>query len=145
MFASSAADPRSGCARSEYDPARAVPTLELTGLARIPLLILERTPDYGLDRHELAAAAGFKNELQDPDARVAITKIWNLWRILIDRTSDPILGLHLGMGLGMQQYGLVGYSMLNSRTVLDALRRLARYSRIINEALEVSLSVDAER
>ena len=119
--------------------------IELTGLARIPLLILERTGDYGLDRHELAAAAGFKDELQDPDTRVSVTKIWNLWRILIDRTSDPILGLHLGMDIEMRRYGLVGYAMLNSRTVLDAVRRLTRYSRIISEALEVSLSEDAER
>jgi AraC-like DNA-binding protein len=122
-----------------------VSTIELTGLARIPLLILERTADYGLDRNELAAAAGFKGELQDPDARVSVTKIWNLWRIFIDRTSDPILGLHLGMGVGMRQFGLVGYAMLNSRTVLDALGRMTRYSRIMNEALEVSLSADARR
>jgi len=122
-----------------------VSTIELTGLARIPLLMLERTADYGLDRDELAAAAGFKNELENPDARVSVTKIWNLWRILIDRTSDPFLGLHLMMGLRIRQFGVVGYAMVNSRTVLDALRRLTRYSRIITEALELTLSVEADR
>jgi len=122
-----------------------VSTIELTGLARIPLLMLERTADLGLDRDELATAAGFGDELRDPDARVPVTKIWNLWRILIDRTSDPILGLHLAMGLRIRQFGLVGYAMFNSRTVLDALRRLTRYSRILSEALELSLSADAER
>ncbi len=121
-------------------------SIELTGLARIPLLILERAEDFGLDAGQLANAAGFGDgDLSDPDARVPITRLWNLWRVFIDRTSDPALGLHLGMGVRLKEFGLVGYTMLNSRTVFDAMRRLGRYSRIINETLEASVRLAPDR
>jgi AraC-like DNA-binding protein len=107
--------------------------------------MLQRTAEFGLDRHELTTASGFREEdLADPDARVPVTKIWNLWRILIERTSDPVLGLHLGMGVEVKEFGLVGYSMLHSRDLFSAMGRLTRYSRIINEALECRLRPAAD-
>ena len=57
----------------------------MTGLARIPLALLEAADRYGLDRDELATLAGLSSsDLASPDARVPLSKIWTLWRLMIE-------------------------------------------------------------
>ncbi|HXV76834.1 MAG TPA: AraC family transcriptional regulator [Candidatus Polarisedimenticolaceae bacterium] len=117
-----------------------MPALQMTGLARIPLNLLAGAEQYELDRDELSAAAGLTpSELADPDTRVPLSKIWALWRVLIERTDDPALGLRLGMRTRVRELGLVGYAVRHSRTLREAIGRVARYSRIVNEALVLHL------
>lgn len=123
-----------------------MPRLGLTGLARVPLALLQRTEDYGLDRAELLRQAGLtEQELANPDSRIEVSKMWNLWRIVIERTDDPALGLHIGQGTTVRQFGLVGYMMYYSHTLDEALHRLTRYSRIISKALRVVYRTDDEK
>jgi AraC-like DNA-binding protein len=112
--------------------------LQLTGIARLPLLVLDAAREMGLDEGELMRAAGLSEaELSDPDARVELAKLWGLWRAVIDRSEDPFLGLHMGERARVHHLGLVGYVMANSGTLRSALLRLTRYSHIISEALEL--------
>jgi AraC-like DNA-binding protein len=112
--------------------------LQLTGLARLPLLMLARAKELGVDEGELLRAAGLTEpELSDPDARVELSKLWGLWRALIERSDDPHLGLNMGSRARVKDLGLVGYTMSNSNTLREALQRLGRYSHIISEALEI--------
>jgi AraC-like DNA-binding protein len=118
----------------------------MTSLARIPLLLLRGAEQlYGLDRQELLETAGLsERELADPDARVSLSKIWSLWRVLIDRTGDPALGLHLGSRVVVRDMGLVGYAVYHSATLREAFERMSRYSRIVNEALVIRLLDDED-
>ena len=118
---------------------------EMTGLARIPLHLLGKVQQrYGLEREELMDLAGFSQaELDDPDARVPLIKVWTLWRVVIDRVDDPALGLHIGIDTEARDLGLVGYAAYHSRTLRAAFDRIARYSRIVNEAL-VAHMIDEE-
>jgi len=120
---------------------------DMTGLARIPLFLLDKvSPRYGLERAELMRLAGFRqHELDDPDSRVPLAKVWTLWRIVIEQADDPNLGLHLGIETRVRELGLVGYAAYHSQTLQTAFERIARYSRIVNEALVAHMIDDEDR
>lgn len=123
-----------------------MPQLGLTGLARIPLAVLQKTGDYGLDRGELLRQAGLSEaEISDPDSRVEVSKTWNLWRSVIERVDDHALGLHIGEAIEVRQFGLVGYAMYYSHSLAEGLHRLARYSHIISKALQFVFEPGPER
>jgi AraC-like DNA-binding protein len=99
--------------------------------------------ERGLDRDEVMAATGITEaNISDPDSRVPLIKTWNLWRVLIDRLPDELLGLHVGASVEVREFGLVGYVMYYSPTLADALHRLARYSHIVSEAAQFDFKMD---
>jgi len=101
---------------------------------------------HGLDRAEILRATGVSQKiLADPDARVPSSSLWKLWRFGIGRLGDIDLGLECARGLHARGLGLVGYMMLFSQTSLQALRRLSRYSRILNETLRYKLEEERFR
>jgi len=113
---------------------------ELTGLVRLPLVVLDGAERLGLDREELMRVAGLTaGELTDPDERVPVVKIWQLWKAVIRRSDDPALGLKLAEGFTTRGLGLIGYGVLHSLTLRDALGRLARYAHIVNEAIQITV------
>ena len=114
--------------------------MDLTTLARVPGIMLDRAAKAGLDRAALERAAGLaKSDLADPDARIPKTKLYALWREIIRCVDSPLLGLKLGESVRVHDIGLVGYIMASSDTLGNALRSLSRYGRIISEDLTFSL------
>jgi AraC-like DNA-binding protein len=100
---------------------------------------------WGVPRAELLRAAGLtEKDLHDPDARVPLSAIVRLWRATTVRVPDPLLGLRLGAGTRARELGLVGYTLVYSSTLAAALRRLARYDRIVSDALTVHLDVSRD-
>jgi len=110
---------------------------DTTGLVRVPLGLMNGVERlYGVPRDELLRAAGIRDEeLADPDARISVTKIWSLWRAVVDLVDDPDVGLRLGENVHARDFGLLGYSVYYSDSLRHALYRVARYSRIVNEDL----------
>lgn len=119
---------------------------ELTGIARLPLVILGQASRLGLDPAELMRAASIDTlDLRDPDARVPFAMILRLWRAIVERQPDPETGLRLGSAVTVQELGLVGYAMAHSSTLAEAFRRFSRYSRIISEAVRTNLAETPHR
>jgi AraC-like DNA-binding protein len=112
-----------------------------TVLTRVPLNLLEQAARLGADRRLLMAKSGISpQELKDPDGRVPSVKIWWLWQELIRQVPDPALGIRLGeTHYSPSLFGLVGYTLHFSRTLEEALHRLARYSRIVAETINLDL------
>ena len=105
-------------------------------LARAPLLLLDYANQAGMDRHELERAAGLTEAmLDDPDSRVPTICMRRLWSAVMKYDVDPTLGLRVGSAIRAAQMGLVGYTMYYSRDLDEALCHLARYSRILTEAV----------
>src|SRR5262245_56032370 len=101
---------------------------EPTGLARLPLMHLERMTRFGVPRAELLRLARLDEEhLRDPDARVPLSTVARLWRAVTSQVHDPTIGLHLGADVHVREFGLVGYTMVFSKTLGAALARLVRY------------------
>jgi len=118
----------------------------LTTLARLPLTLLEQVDETRLEQEELLRRAGLRLEdVADPDKRIPQDKLETLWQLVIESVPDPSIGIRFGQAMTAKAWGLVGYSMANSRRLLDALQRLVRYSRIVSEAVYCELDVDVER
>jgi AraC-like DNA-binding protein len=112
----------------------------LTGIASIALSMLHRHDELELDRDELVRICGLTPaELEDPDARIPVARIVELWRIVIERVRDPELGVRIGSGISGPELGIVGYAMHYSSTLGDALNRITRYCRIVNEAIQCTV------
>jgi AraC-like DNA-binding protein len=107
-----------------------------TCLTRVPIQLLDQARSRGVDRRGLMAAAGLTpRDLNDPDGRVPSSKVWKLWQALIQEVPDVALGLKMGGDSTRSpiRFGLVGYTLIYSRTLRQALHRLARYSRLVAE------------
>lgn len=128
-----------GTTRSSHRPA-----VEPTGLARLPLLLLSAAEELGLDRDALMSSAGLSHEeISDPDLRVPFRKVVGIWRAAVAAAPGRDLGLLFGRKAVARDFGLVGYTMLHSATLREALKRLARYSRIMADTLELNLEEDS--
>jgi AraC-like DNA-binding protein len=117
---------------------------EPCGLARLALMHLDRVTQLGLPRAELLRAAGLdERHLRAPDTRIPLSALARLCGAITARIADPAIGLRLGADARAREFGLVGCAMAYSDTLGSALTRLARYGRIVSDALVVTL--DTER
>jgi AraC-like DNA-binding protein len=118
----------------------------VTGLVRIPTRLLDVGVQHGLERAWLLQAVGLTEEaLHDPDARISIGVIWELWRTIIDVVPDPHLGLKMGEDRDMGPLGVVGYSMKYSGTLRRAFDRLARYIHVCSQAVQLQVDERPDR
>jgi len=118
----------------------------LTGLARLSMTMLDHAAEMGADRDLVIREAGLdKIDLSDPEARIPAITMERFWRSLMKHAPDPALGLRLGGATSIKEWGIVGYSMAYSRTLGEALRRLGRYSHILNQGLRCTLSENGLR
>lgn len=116
-----------------------------TVLARNPLLFLEYALSHGLQDKELMRSVGLTDsDLSDPDSRIPLATMRKLWGTVIAHTNDPLLGLNVGRSLQVRRMGLVGYAMYFSTDLRGALHQLARYGRIVSEAVQFRLDETAE-
>jgi AraC-like DNA-binding protein len=112
----------------------------LTVIARLAHLMLDQAAAIGVDRDELMRESGLNpSEIKDPDGRIAHDKMVALWETLIRKKPGRALGVRLGYTVKVRDLGLVGYTMLYSRTLMQAVHRMARYSRVLNESLHLML------
>ncbi len=70
---------------------------------------------------------------EKPEVRVSLDQQQALWKELILHTGDHHFGLHMGEQAKPGTFDVVGYVMMNCRTLQDALKSVARYQRIIGE------------
>lgn len=110
---------------------------DATQLARSPLLLLELARRRGLDRDELMHEAGLTiDDLADPDCRIPVAVMRKLWLAVMKRDDDPTLGLQIGAIAEARRLGLVGYVMLFSADLHQALTDLSRYSKLLSDAIQ---------
>ena len=115
------------------------------GLARLVLMQLERASRLGVSRGDLLREARLSEaQLTDPDARVPVTALARLWRATTSRLPDPALGLRFGADVRAREFGLVGYAMVYSETLASALRRFARYGRLLSDSLVVHVEASPD-
>jgi AraC-like DNA-binding protein len=77
----------------------------------------------------------------DIDARFPIAETHELLRGAIALTGDEDIGLKAGRMMGMGDGGALDYAMSSAATFRQALDDASRYSRLVNDALEVKLEL----
>jgi AraC-like DNA-binding protein len=111
-------------------PASAEPTY----LVRVAQLLLKDAVRAGIDRDALLRRIGLDAKLlEDADARLPLHTIAALVREVVASAPGPNFGLRAGAARTARDGGLIGYAMLHSATLRDALNRLARYGRIMGD------------
>ena len=90
----------------------------------------------------LKAAGLRRSQVSNPDNKIPFHKHAALLTLAAAATGDDFFGLHLGSSLRLKQAGVLGFLMLNSETLDDALSNLVRYVRVLTEGPEIGLKVD---
>jgi AraC-like DNA-binding protein len=103
------------------------------GLAR---LAIERLKGAGVPFAPILARVGLTPELvADPEEQLSVRSQIALLAEAAIALKDDCLGFTLACDHDPREIGLLYYVMASSRTLGEALKRLARYSRVANEAL----------
>ncbi|WP_042220649.1 AraC family transcriptional regulator [Oceanobacillus manasiensis] len=69
--------------------------------------------------------------LRNVDARISAMDLVKLMRAAAVYTEDAFFGLHQGEQINFEDLGVLGYVMLHSKTIGDALRAYQRYNVIL--------------
>ena len=102
--------------------------------SRPAAFIVEELRRRGVDPGPLLKEVGLaRADLADPDGRVPYAAVLGLAERAATATGDASFGLRLGFSIDPRDSGLLGFVMLNSPTLLDALDNLRRYFRVVGE------------
>jgi AraC-like DNA-binding protein len=111
---------------------------EATTLNTWAIAIARCLDSRGCDSNKLLKQAGLDPALlRDPNGRYPVSKMTRLWRLAVEQTGDPCLGLKAAAFIQPATFHGLGLAVLASQSVLDALQRSARYSRIVSNAADV--------
>ncbi|TGE20336.1 AraC family transcriptional regulator [Hymenobacter aquaticus] len=120
---------------------QAVDTLSV-GLLNV---MLWATTQAGADYAELCQKLDLTPaQLTDPDARVPIATIQQLWAEAVRVTQDPHLSLHLGEKVGLGDIGILGYVMSHCPTLGAALNQLVRYQDVACSGVKLTVRREVE-
>ena len=123
----------SSALNSEQDLA-SIPTAQ-GGLSR---LAIARLKSAGVPVVPLLRRVGLTPEvIADPEERLIVRSQITLLDEAAIALQDDCLGFTLARDFDPREIGLLYYVMASSQTLGDALKRVARYSQITNEALVV--------
>src|SRR6478752_10512678 len=121
----------SSAPNSEQDLA-SIPTAQ-GGLSR---LAIARLKGAKMPVAPLLVRVGLTPELiADPDERLSVRSQVRLLEEAAIALNDDRIGFTLAREFDLREIGLLYYVMASSRTLGEALKRLARYSRATNEAI----------
>jgi AraC-like DNA-binding protein len=95
--------------------------------------VVEACEHLGLDGDELLTHAGLRrDEVFDPDARIAASRADALWQAAYVRSGDRDLALHAAEALPFGAYKVVDFLAAHSPTVGEAYRRIATYFPVVD-------------
>ena len=90
-------------------------------------VVVKTTASYGYNPdHVLREADIDKPVLEDPDARISADKMSRLWQVAVKYTNDPCFGLKAASNVRPTTFHALGFALMVSSNILDALKRLHR-------------------
>jgi AraC-like DNA-binding protein len=75
----------------------------------------------------------------DPDVTLPVDVHRRLMDAAARLAGDPLFGVHVARGAGRDLFGVLSFSARVSPTLREALRRIARFSRLSNDAVDIVL------
>ena len=103
------------------------------GLSR---LAIARLKSAGVPVEPLLGRAGLTPEVvADPEKRLIVRSQITLLNEAAIALKDDCIGFTMARDFDLREIGLLYYVMASSQTLGEALKRLARYSKVTNEAL----------
>ncbi len=112
---------------------------------RYAALVLEAAEAYGVSPADVLAAAHISpDQLDDPSARLSLLHTAALLFTAIDLTGDPALGYEMGLNSSLTSHGIMGFGMMTSPTVGDAVRLGIEFLQLRVPVLSAELRVDGD-
>ncbi len=113
----------------------------LSTISTVALLIEEALARHGCDSQELFRSAGLDpDKLRDPNARYPVYSMLQLWKMAVEATGNPCIGLEVGRLWHPTSMHALGYSWMASPTLKDAFERVVRYIPLVTTAAVVELN-----
>lgn len=120
-------------------------TQSMTTLATWSATIARALDSRGLDGAAIAARAGIPADvLTDPEGRVPREALTRLWQLAVAETGDPAFGLLAARHTLQTTFHALGYAVLASATLREAIERIIRHRRLIGEILQMRIDDDGE-
>lgn len=117
-----------------------------TVLASLAKALRRQAIAYDLDADAIFLEAGLDPEaIQQPDSYYPYNKLAQAWLKLAQLRDNPHIGLQAIEYYRPLDLHALGVAFLSSANLLNALRRMQRYYRVLNSSLEFSLIEDATR
>jgi AraC-like DNA-binding protein len=108
--------------------------------ARMARRVVEDLRRRGVGATDVLKEVGLRRaDVADPDARVPYAPVLALIERAAALLGDPSLGLRLGASYEARDSGLLGFVMLNSPTLGEALGNLQRYFRVIGDGEDIEV------
>jgi AraC-like DNA-binding protein len=92
----------------------------------------------GLPQAPLLEKAGLTaDEVEDPSRRIEVSAQAKFLKVAADALQDDLLGFHLSQDFDLRETGLLYYILSSSDSFTDAMSNGERYTRIVNEGIEI--------
>lgn len=114
-----------------------------TVFARSVRKIADAVAPCGNSGHLLKAVGLDRDALRDPVLKIPYADMMMLSELASRMTKDVAFGLHVGEHVEQNSYGIVGYSVVSSATLGEALRSLERYLPIWTNGGVFNLDVES--
>jgi AraC-like DNA-binding protein len=113
-----------------------MPPMVLTSWA---LLIWDELNKRGCDARAKFKQAGLNPErLGDANARYSVVAMQKLWALAIEASGDHNFAYKVGRQWRPTTFHALGYTWLACTTLAEGLKRVARYSRVVNSGVDIS-------
>ena len=101
-------------------------------LVPVPGVLLDRLTSLGVDVEQVLRLSGLaRSRFQAPKARLSTSEFFALWRAMERVAGAADFGLRLGSSRMSAHYDVVSMAALHSPTLGEALKKLARYKRLV--------------
>lgn len=115
---------------------------ELTAAGGLARAIIAAAEKAGVAVEDALRELNFgRNTLEDPEGRVPASALFEVTQRLADASKDPLFGLHVAERfVDASTFGVLGFALRTSSTLGEAIDRVVRYSRVMNESTRISVA-----
>lgn len=122
-----------------------LPAAPLTHSATLRRLLYEALSDLGLDPSRIYRDALHRPRPPLLASRLPHDEVPQFWRSLAEATGDADIGLHLGEAMKPRLLDVVGYLLLASRDLGEALQSFLRFQHILSGGFCAQLHEEGEQ
>ncbi|MGD8863173.1 MAG: AraC family transcriptional regulator [Myxococcales bacterium] len=101
--------------------------------------------ERGVEESRLLSGTGVTLDgLSDPSTRLSVEQLRRLSENAVSASPTPGLGLELGGRVHVARLGFLGYAMMSSETLQQALELASKYARLLSPFCSVSLLIEED-
>jgi AraC-like DNA-binding protein len=108
--------------------------------ARLATKVVDDLRKHGVNADGLVKEVGLRRaDVADPDARIPYAAVLGLIERAAATLGDASYGLRLGASHEARDNGLLGFVVLNSPTLMNAISNLQRYFHVVGEGEDIEI------